>query len=194
MQVPHHTPHHFFSDSWQTTAALNLSALERSWLEDAGSLTARLCTLGEFRVELLHERQISLPDDDATFLQLPRLSACLLREVILRSDNIPVVFATSLLPLASLAGDNQVLGHMRERSLGSELFRNPCATRQQLQACCMPASQLPNACELDGSTPKLLARRSLFIKQRQPLMVGECFLPSLWRRLGASRPAKAEHK
>lgn len=183
MQAPHHTPHSFFSDSWQSTATLDLCALERSWLDDAGSLTARLCTLGEFRVQLLDERQIALSDDDAGFLQLPPLNDCLLREVILRVDNTPMVFATSLLPLASLAGNNQVLGQMHERSLGSELFRAPCATRPQLEACFMPANQLPDACQLRGHSTKLLARRSLFIKQQQPLMVGECFLPSLWQRL-----------
>ena len=43
-----------------------------------------------------------------------------------------------------------------------------------------PSTLSPHAGERHASTPQLLARRSVFWRQGQPLLVAECFLPAFW--------------
>lgn len=171
-------PHPFFSHDWQAPSALSLTDRQHDWLTHTGSLTVRLRQFGDFSVRPLAEQRDSVAADEADFLALPEREACLSREVVLCVDDRPCVYARSLLPLSSLEGDNRVLGRMEERSLGSELFRPPRAQRCHLDACWLPRQQLPG--ELACREPRLLARRSLLMKQGKPFLVAECFLPALW--------------
>ena len=173
-------PHAFFSRHWQAPEQLTLTPLEQHWLQATDSMTARLQALGKLSVQSLNETSAQLADDEADFLCLPAGSDCLLREVLLCVDAAPCIFARSLLPLTSLSGANAVLASMAARPLGSELFRAPVAERRLMQACRLPAAQLPEAI---AATDNLLARRSLFFKNGLPLLVAECFLPALWSRL-----------
>src|SRR5690606_32663685 len=147
----------------------------RDWLADAGSLTRRLQRFGTFRV-VPQRQMIAVPRaEEAALLGLPGRQQALIRQVLLYVDGVPVVFARSVLPLASLKGANRVLGHMAKRSLGAELFRAPRAQRAQVWAAqaAVPASA--------GQT--CWGRQSLFIKRGKPLLVAEFFLPALWSDL-----------
>ena len=48
----------------------------------------------------------------------------LVREVLLFCDDVPQVFARSLLPLKSLTGEQQQLAHLGTQSLGQVLFNH----------------------------------------------------------------------
>ncbi len=182
--MPTSSPHPFYSPDWLTADRLDLPAQQSDWLLHLGSLTERLQLLGELRVVRLYEGDGQLAADEALFLGLPPHASCQIREVLLEVDQQPFVYARSVLPASSLEGANQELASMAERPLGSELFRDPVATRQQLDACFLPREQLPKTLDISDTT--LLARRSRFCKNHQPLLVAECFLPALWRRLTAS--------
>jgi chorismate lyase len=117
---------------------------------------------------------------EGRLLGLRARQRALVREVLLLLNGEPVVFARSVLPLASLTGANRVLGHMARRSLGAELFRNPRARRLAVWVAQVPPLRLP--LELDQLA---WGRQSLFIKRGQPLLVAEVFLPSaagLWEQ------------
>jgi chorismate--pyruvate lyase len=105
----------------------------------------------------------------------------LVREVLLYCDNVPQVFARSLLPLKSLTGEEQQLAHLGNQSLGQVLFSNKDLLRRSIEISAFSSSsavsklaqqlQLPMQAELWG-------RRSTFMLHGKPLMVAEVFLPN----------------
>ena len=160
---------------WWPLPVIQAPAEVRDWLADEGSLTRRLQRFGAFRV-MPQRQMIAVPRaEEAALLGLPGRQQALIREVLLYVDDVPVVFARSVLPLASLEGANRILGHMARRSLGAELFRAPKAQRAQVWAtqAAVPASA-GQAC---------WGRQSLFLKRGRPLLVAEFFLPALWSEL-----------
>lgn len=120
---------------WQAPNKEVLSKLSTTlsdWLLDEGSLTARLkAHSSTFRVQVIGEKKQSCSAEEACSL-IKVGEAILVREVILYCDEIPRVFARSLLPLASLTGKEQVLESLGTQSLGQVIFNNPTLQRQRL--------------------------------------------------------------
>ena len=167
---------------WRALAMVEAPAPVRAWLRDSGSLTRRLQGYGRFRVEPRWQQLCRPRPEEARLLGLRPREAALVREVLLRVDEQPVVHARSVLPLASLRGGNQRLGHMAGRSLGAELFRRPRARRRAMWAARVPPQFLPP----EAGDEAAWGRLSLFHKRGRPLLVAEVFLPALWRDLQES--------
>lgn len=182
------------SGKWQspkTQPCLGLSDNLRSWLLDEGSLTARLKKASSsFRVEVLGEQQQVCSAAEACPF-IAEGEAVLVREVLLYCDDVPQVFARSLLPLTSLTGSESSLANLGTQPLGQVLFNNPSLQRHGLslsefdeQA---PVSILAQCLVEGGSTSnaenselKLWGRRSIFMLNNKPLMVAEVFLPDAY--------------
>ncbi|TMM45740.1 chorismate--pyruvate lyase family protein [Colwellia ponticola] len=181
---------------WQSPSDECLSLLSeqlQNWLLDEGSLTARLKNRCQsFQVKVIGEQQQRCSAAEAGhFIKVGE--AVLVREVILYCDNIPQVFARSLLPLASLTGKEQVLAHLGEQPLGQVLFNNPSLQRLALElstftndsnvaklANTLTAQRTHDDCLVKASTideTVLWGRRSVFMLDNKPLMVAEVFLP-----------------
>lgn len=160
---------------WRPLAQIRAPARVRPWLQDTGSLTRRLQSLGHFSVQPLTQSVARPGDEEAWLLGLAPRRRALIREVLLLLDDRPVVWARSVIPLASLQGANRVLGHMANRSLGAELFRRPPAKRQAVWAAPVDTARLPVT-----TTDPAWGRQSLFLKRGRPLLVAEVFLPALW--------------
>ncbi len=173
---------------WQPLERQPLPPVIGDWLADAGSLTRRLRRHGHFSVQPVHQQIATPTATELRLLELPARQRALLREVFLLLDGTPVVFARSVLPLASLHGANRVLGHMAKRSLGLELFRPPRAERRAVWVTHLDAAHLP----LPDTTGALWGRQSLFVKRGSPCLVAEFFLPTLWAwpDIRRSRPAR----
>ena len=111
----------------------------------------------------------------------PRARA-LLREVYLYCGETPVVYAFSVLPLASLHGAWQGLGRLGNKPLGDTLFGDPRVRRAPLRF-----KKLNRRHELHRRASRLLplapahlwARRSMFLLHRRPILVTEVFLPDI---------------
>ena len=153
------------------------------WLQDRGSLTARLVALsrGEFRVRVLRQ-QHRLPSlDEQLALGLKRPGLALVREVVLEGRGQPWVFARSVLPLSSLTGQLRQLRRQGSRPLGAFLFSQPRLVRSPIQVVRLGSGQayVPAAClPAAPDQPPLWGRRSVFWLQGKPLLVSEVFLPS----------------
>ncbi|MEY8251958.1 MAG: chorismate lyase [Colwellia sp.] len=171
----------------------SLSAPLKDWLLDEGSLTARLKSHSDnFQVKVIGEQQQLCSAAEACDL-INVGEPVLVREVILYCDNVPQVFARSLLPLASLMGEEQVLANLGEQPLGQVLFNNPSLQRLRLElssfandssvvelATKLATKHASNSSPVKTSIiPKqaLWGRRSIFILENKPLMVAEVFLP-----------------
>lgn len=177
---------------WQAQAKLRQapSAL-RDWLTTPGSLTARLVAhSSSFRVQRLHQRTALCLADEALALGMPAAGRRPLvweREVLLRCDNTPVVFAHTVVPMSATASDWPLFGALGERSLGTTLFGDPLVQRSVLEFARLReghplAQRARTALGLDGASAtaqRLYARRCLYRRRRGTLLVTEVFLPAV---------------
>lgn len=181
---------------WHNHAnGVNPSAAMRGWLVDRLSLTVKLIAHSQqFRVQKLRQaRGTSLPDESAVF-GLPLRSQVREREVLLRCDDRPMVFAHTIVPLDATASDWPFFNALGERSLGTTLFGDPRVQRGALQFARLRAqhplarrAQQATHMQLDPGSV-LFARRCLFRRKNGLLLVTEVFLPAI---SSLARPVRA---
>lgn len=157
----------------------------RGWLTTPGSLTAKLIAHSRaFRVQKLHQNGAFCLRDEAAAIGLKRPGPVLEREVLLRCDDEPVVFAHTVVNAASTATDWPLFSALGERSLGTTLFYDPLVKRGQLEyARIRPGHPLylrANAA-LGGTLRDNVyyARRCVYRRHQGLLLVTEVFLPSV---------------
>lgn len=159
------------------------SGAYRHWLLHVGSLTRRLQSVSRgFEVRPGRHLYARPQLDEAGLLGLPRRQRVLLREVYLCCDDVPVVFAHSVLPRRSLRGEWQRLGRLGNQPLGTALFMNPGVTRMPLEFKRLSrqhALYRRAVRTLDIRPPALWARRSVFRLKHSAIMVTEVFLPQV---------------
>lgn len=153
------------------------------WLTNRGSLTRLIQERSEhFRVEPVFQALATACIDELEIMSLRRQTRALVREVYLRSNETPVVFAHSVIKKEHLQGAWRDLSHLGSRSLGTMLFTNPLIQRAPLTFKKLkPRHPLfRRACARLQIYPNhLWARRSLFILLHQPILVTEVFLPAI---------------
>ncbi len=169
------------TSQWHDPQQSSLHSMLLDWLLDSTSLTARLkkhCR--HFRVELLGQQIEACRREEATS-DIIAGEQVLVREVALYCDDVPQVFARSLLPLTSLTGEEQRLASLGTQSLGQVLFSSPKLVRKKIHIASFNSSSRVGlfATHL-GLTVKepLWGRRSTFILENKPLIVAEVFLPN----------------
>jgi len=153
------------------------------WLRDHGSLTQRIQQrCAQFGVRNVCDRLMTAAHDETALLGLPPQQKIYTREVFLRADNRPVVFAHSVVAPQHLRGAWQALQHLGSRPLGALLFSHPLVQRAPLHFRELKASHplyRRAIAMLDTPPEKLWARRSLFTLHGAPLLVTEVFLPEI---------------
>lgn len=174
---------HYRNDARWHAKLIIRSAL-RPWLQERGSLTAKLKQkYADFSVQPYHEAWGKPHVDERQLLRLPADTQTWVREVWLMGDGQPRVFAHSVIARKDLRGPWYGLRKMGRLPLGAALFANPKVKRGALHFRKLtPAHALYKAVSkkltLKTNHP-LWARRSLFCLQRHHLLVTEVFLPSL---------------
>ncbi|MFM6961379.1 MAG: chorismate--pyruvate lyase family protein [Polynucleobacter victoriensis] len=155
--------------SWVNLDHVALHAVPQiwqDWLSDAGSLTQLIAnkTQSPVSVEVLSDRNQNLLNDEALLFNQP-LNHCRIREVYLCVNDLPVVFARSILPTSSSTGINRDVLQLGSKPLGEVLFKKgkaPILLRQ--------------ITELSGLG---WGRRSLYQLRGHPILISEFFLPEL---------------
>jgi len=156
------------------------------WLFDAGSLTRRLQTRcpGPFKVQLLRQFHSRPGLSERRVLAIPDHQRALIREVVLRVGNTPVVFARTVVPMSTLSGAQRRLAHLGENPLGAMLFADPNMSRTPMQVARISQGQSLYASAvtcLDEQPECVWGRRSVFFLGNKPLLVSEIFLPAIDR-------------
>ncbi len=160
-----------------------LSGAYRNWLLDNGSLTARLkARYRDFAVQPVLLKNAKALMDEPGMLGLKASQHVLIREVILKGNNQPVVFAHSVLPHASLRGAWRGLGRLGNKPLGAALFGSPKVKRtpleyKKLSACSQISIRV--SAHIKTSPKALWARRSVFSLNCAKIIVTEVFLEQL---------------
>lgn len=157
------------------------------WLQATGSLSARLAASGRvFSVQVLRQGQMPLTQEEAQVLGIsgPRLGY--VREVLLKVDGIGVVFARSVTGYAHSLGAWRSVRGLGTRPLANVLFTRSGITRQAMQYRQFEphSALLRRVQQICPLLPRCLpARRSVFMRQRTPLLVMEVFIApqTAWR-------------
>lgn len=155
----------------------------RRWLSDNGSLTQRLKTrCAVFRVLPLSGGLARPNVDEYAMLDMAPGTLAYVREVLLLCNEVPVVFAHSVLPHPSLRGDWNGISRLGSRPLGEALFSDHRIQRQPLAFRNLRHDHplfrtLARQHTLNVSS--LWARRSAFCLNSHPLLVTEVFLPAI---------------
>ena len=184
-------------DLWRAAVTPRRTPTERYWLTRPGALTAGLRGLGQVELSVLSEHAGGLTRDEAPAIGLPVGSPVWVREVIMLVDGIPAVVARSLTPLAASHGAWQGMRRLRTRPLADMLYHDAGVTRSAFKTRALDRftplhgtvhTAIAALAARSIATPwtaeptPWLARRSVFRRLGQPLMVAECFLPSFWHR------------
>jgi chorismate--pyruvate lyase len=105
----------------------------------------------------------------------------------MRIDGVECIVARSLTPLRASHGVWQGIRRLRTRPLADMLYHDASIGRSDFEvARLMRRSALFQTVQrnlANKATLPLLARRSVFWRSGQPLLVAECFLPAFWQRL-----------
>jgi len=157
----------------------------RRWLGASGSLSARLAGAGQkFSVQVLDQGRQRLGLDEARALGLPGRQSGYVREVVLRVDDMAVVFARSVTPHAASLGPWRSIRGLGTRPLADILFKHNGIERTPLEFFSVkPASPLRRQVRrgwqlATGETAAIRtvpARRSVFTRRGAPLLVMEVF-------------------
>jgi len=155
------------------------------WLYDRGSLTARIkrvCPAGCFRVKVLKQSWGRPIYSEARLLGMRPGGWAIIREVELRCNGVPWVFARSLIPAISLRGAARRLSMLGDRPLGELLFSEPGMRRGLIQVTrLLPRNRLFGAAtgRMKHAPGEVWGRRTLFYLADHPLLVNEIFLPDI---------------
>lgn len=168
----------------------------RGWLIDRVSLTRKLMGHStQFRVQRLKQGGAVCLGDEADVLGLVRPVQVIEREVFLRCDEVPVVYAHSVVPRTATADDWPFFSSLGNRSLGASLFVDPRISRSELEYARLNAAhplmrRAARALGISGFDQALWARRCLYRRKRGVLLVTELFLPALRHLTQQTHPCK----
>ncbi|CAM3652944.1 chorismate lyase [Achromobacter marplatensis] len=188
----HHPP---LAAGWLPVAPPILSPAVRHWLFRPGALTAALRQVGQVRLRVLAEYADGAPLDEARAMGIAPGTPVWIREVLMSVNGVDSVPARSLTPLGASHGAWQGMRRLLTRPLADMLYhdstviRSPFACRRLARPVPFHATArdvLPPE-QRDHDAARIWARRSVFWRQGQPLLVAECFLPGFWELI-ADRP------
>ena len=112
--------------SWMSeTKSLKIQNNEiLSWLNEPGSITSRIKSFSDFKLKLLRDGpgEVDASEDD---LIISNYRENNIREVLLYSNEEPLIYAKSVIPLETIRLGLGILGNLKENPLGDILFSNP---------------------------------------------------------------------
>lgn len=165
---------------WRTEPSKGLTDTLSQWLFEPGSLTQKLkdnCTV--LRVQILAKHLRPLNTSELALFGCEQQQVQV-REVLLYCDDVPWVYAQTLMPLADVPESVVKLTTLGEKPLGEVIFNEPGMTRSAIEVA-----------EFDANSPvailaedikqsvehSLWARRSCFTVDGYSLLVAEVYLP-----------------
>lgn len=165
---------------WRDADRVHPPSSIRSWLEESGSLTARLRrTAGSgFGVKLLRQNLATAFAGESLLLEQASSRLALIREVMLYAEQGPLVLARTVIPEHSLRGKHCGLAKLGNRPLGEVLFAQRGLRRTVLQFACLRPQDWQRTIQTAHQMEQpIWGRRSLYEIDRVSLIVCEFFLP-----------------
>ena len=153
------------------------------WLTWRGSLTARIVMhYSNFNLRRVAQCAQRPNIDERRGLNLREHDLAIVREVLLRDGETPLVFAHSVVARRDLTGVWRGLSRLGARPLAEMLFHDPATVRLPIEYKKLDHRH-PLFKRAQGVAPidakAVWARRSVFLKRGRPLLVTEVFLTTM---------------
>ncbi|PLC54113.1 chorismate--pyruvate lyase [Pollutimonas nitritireducens] len=175
-----------YRSDWLASPPPSFSQQQKYWLFRPGALTVGLREIGQVQLQVVRERAQGLHPSEAWMLKRRPHAPVWLREIVMSINGTKSVFARSFTPLNASHGLWQGMRRLRTRPLADMLYHDTQITRSQFFVCRLhhqdPLYRSLRRLLGDECPPahRVMARCSVFWRQRQPLLVAECFLPDFW--------------
>ena len=153
----------WLSDSQLKTHLKKQNILE--WLNEEGSITAKISSDSKFKLEILSD-DLGIAEDEE-YLALDITSEEVrIREVVLYGDLVPLVYARSIIPNLTSSKGYPGLGTIGSKPLGDLLFQSKLFIKTRREFAQFETS----------SGEVVWGRRTHYLVQGYPLSVMEVFL------------------
>ena len=153
----------WLSDSQLKTHLKKQNILE--WLNEEGSITAKISSDSKFKLEILSD-DLGIAEDEE-YLALDIASEEVrIREVVLYGDLVPLVYARSIIPNLTSSKGYPGLGTIGSKPLGDLLFQSELFIKTRREFAQFETS----------SEEVIWGRRTHYLVQGYPLSVMEVFL------------------
>lgn len=176
---------------WRKTPPSSLTQTQKAWLMRPGALTTGLRKLGRLELRVLTEFSGGLSTDESSALGLQTRTPVWIREIAMSINGTDCIVARSLTLLRASHGVWQGMRTLRTRPLADILYQESGIIRSDFEVARvhrqMPITHPLRGMMIDAASGSLLARRSVFWRNRSPLLVAECFLPEFWHLAGTAR-------
>ena len=175
---------------WWPAPRPSFSTTQKQWLTRRGALTQALRELGSLELRVLDEYSAGANHDEAYRLGVPALTPVWNREIVMSINGMNCVAARSVTTLKASHGVWQGMRRLRSRPLADILYDSVTIKRSNFEIALLnrqtPLYRTVLNMDIDSnksiySLNALLARRSVFWRQKTPLLVAECFLPAFWK-------------
>ena len=152
--------------SWMSeTKSLEVQNKEiLSWLNEPGSITFRIKSFSSFRLKLLRDGpgEVDTFEDDIVITNYDENN---IREVVLYSDEEPLIYAKSIIPLETIRLGLGILGNLKENPLGDILFSNPEIKKEYMLFS-----------KFESNKKRFYGRKGIYTVNGYPFSVCEIFL------------------
>lgn len=155
-------------DKWLNSSELSDGLTKKiilDWLEEEGSITARISSHAEFKLEILNDDIGVAEDEEYIALEIPP-EEVRIREVVLYGDLVPLVYARSIIPNLTASKGYPGLGSIGSKPLGDLLFQSDLFIKTHREFAQFKAA----------SEDLIWGRRTRYLVKGYPLSVMEVFL------------------
>ena len=136
----------------------------KSWLIEKGPITKRIKSEESFKLNLIKDEISAVDDSEKKFLE-ETSDNIKVREVILLGNNIPRVYAKSLIPIRTIENGFSRLGELGTKPLGDILFEKEIFKKTDVVYA-----------QFQDKDSIFWGRKTKYIVKNMPLSVMEVFL------------------
>ena len=136
----------------------------KSWLIEQGPITKRIKSEESFKLNLIKDEISAVDDSEKKFLE-ESSDKIKVREVILMGNNIPRVYAKSLIPIRTIENGFSRLGELGTKPLGDILFEKEIFKKTNVVYA-----------QFQDQDSIFWGRKTKYIVKNMPLSVMEVFL------------------
>ena len=161
--------------------------IQRHWLTCAGPLTAGLRELGELKLRVVRQSSVMPTADEQSAMKLARMQPVLVREICMSINDQDCVVARSAVSQLGRHRSWRAIDRLGRRPLADILYDDWRVARSAFETARVrephPLARLASSVGHDTSrclAHTYWARRSVFWRGGDALLVSECFLPAFW--------------
>ena len=171
---------------WQAATHALTNPTQHAWLTRPYALTDGLRSLGQLQLQVLRQTTVRPALDEQQAMGLNAGSGAHAREVCMSIDGVICVVARSVLTPTGLSGAWQTVRRLGKRPLADLLYNDRRVWRSHFEMARLnrfhPLGVMAHRLVTNGAQAHQAhwARRSVFWRDGQALLVAECFLPAFW--------------